>query len=123
MAPVGVATVSAAAPTTVQAYTLNLAGTPATNDIWSVTIGTTTVSVTIGSTVNAVVVDTLAEIADALAAAIRGTPACPTTRPPTKGASLLVVKQTAGTFTPTLAVTPAGSFGRGDRGRRVSWST
>jgi hypothetical protein len=88
----------------VQAYTVNLTGTPASGETWSIVVNGVTNSVPVNASV-----DTLAEIAEAMAAAIRGHASLSGYTASAKGASLLILKNTTGAFgtAPQLSVSVA----------------
>jgi Ca2+-binding RTX toxin-like protein/phage tail sheath gpL-like len=99
------------AQSAVQSTTVSLSGTPGTGEIWQVTVDGQTHSVMVGDTVNSVEVDTLAEIATALADAIRGDDANLVTFSAAGDGAILVIVETANnTFTTTFNVVPANGY-------------
>jgi hypothetical protein len=105
------------------AFGIRLSGAPRSGDLWSVRIDWTgspgvTVQVTVGATVDGVVVDTLGEIAEALAAAVRGSIPLAEFTAVAKGDTLTLIRKAGGSFQPVLGgVTGADPGGRRLAGR------
>src|SRR5205823_5590252 len=88
-----------------RAYTLALAGAAVPGEQWKVTVAGQEHSVTVDGTI-----DTLAKVADALASAIRSDTLLADYTAAAKGNSIVVVKLSAGEFSPSLTVTAAGNL-------------
>ena len=107
VAAAGTATPALTTPAAGQVFTVGLSGTPAAGETWSVTLGGQTVSATVGASAN----NTLAKIAETLAAAIRAHASLSGFTAAAKGTNLVIVEEsTSAAAAPVLSVTPAGSI-------------
>ena len=108
--------VASAAPAAVagaatQAFTLDLAGTPREGDTWTVRIGANSAFVTVQATGTPALTDTLAQIAQGLASAIRARAELADYTALARGASLVIINMKSGTgAAPTLAIGPSLSL-------------
>jgi len=96
--------------TTATTTMVTLGGKPVADETWEVTVAGQSHTVTVGGTVNSVVVDTLGEIAKALAWQIESDPLLSEFTAMTEGSMLLIVKRTAGDFTTSVEITPVGTI-------------
>ena len=93
-----------------KASAIGFTGTPATDEVWTVNIDGVTVAATVGQTYNAVVVDSLPEIAAALAYQINQSVNLADFTAMAEGSTLIVVNQLGAAFTTSFQITPASGF-------------
>ena len=91
-----------------RAYTFALGGAAVTGEVWTVTVAGQEHSVTVGGAI-----DTLAKIAAAVASAIQGDTLLADYAAAAKGNSIVIAKLSAGEFSPSLAIAPAGNISTG----------
>ncbi|GAF78432.1 unnamed protein product, partial [marine sediment metagenome] len=99
--------------TTASAATVVLSGTPQTDEVWTIELKPgTSVSVTVGGTVNSVTVTTLEELSAALVFEINNLGGYVATTATTEvtGDTIVIVKLAGDTFDPTVTVTVPGTL-------------